>query len=238
MCLRRPQGVTATPLTFLCTCVGLSVCKLHVSVKTCTAGGVPGSYKTAETQTIASLFYCQAVHRHLGCCWPFAGPIAPNAFSCAIVSFEPSMPLQYHHACIMLMCGCNALHTTGFTIDTLTAPSRPLVSHHCSLTWQVWALAVHVTVLDHDGALADACLLATMAALMAHRRPDATVDPSTSKVTVHSVDVREPVPLSLHHYPLAVSFALFKVRQLCQVCAGILGSMHGICQEGVLHQIV
>ncbi|KAK9785859.1 hypothetical protein WJX73_009684 [Symbiochloris irregularis] len=75
---------------------------------------------------------------------------------------------------------------------------------------KVWALAVYVTVLDHAGALVDACFLATMAALMAHRRPDATVDASTSDITVHSPDVREPVPLSLHHTPLAVTFALFK----------------------------
>lgn len=77
--------------------------------------------------------------------------------------------------------------------------------------FQVWALAVHVTVLDHDGALVDACFLATMAALMAHRRPDATVDASTSEITVHDPDVREPVALSLHHTPLAVTFALFEV---------------------------
>ena len=75
----------------------------------------------------------------------------------------------------------------------------------------MWALAVHVTVLDHVGNLIDACFLAVVAALMAFRRPDATVDASTAAVVVHSPDVREPLPLSLHHTPIAVTFALFGV---------------------------
>jgi hypothetical protein len=33
-----------------------------------------------------------------------------------------------------------------------------------------------------------------------------------SQVTVHPTEQREAVPLSIHHLPLAVSFALFKVN--------------------------
>ncbi len=77
-------------------------------------------------------------------------------------------------------------------------------------------------VLDNGGNLADACMLCALAALMAFRRPDTQVaaggagaDDGRARVTVLSPSVREPVPLSLHHLPLAVSFALF---QACIVC--------------------
>lgn len=40
---------------------------------------------------------------------------------------------------------------------------------------------------------------------------------------VHSPDVREPQPLSIHHLPFAITFALFGVSGLCScvcVCEG------------------
>lgn len=82
----------------------------------------------------------------------------------------------------------------------------------------MWSLSVDVHVLDNGGNLADACMLCTLAALMAFRRPDTQVaaggagaDDERARVTVLSPSLREPVPLSLHHLPLAVSFALFQV---------------------------
>ena len=147
---------------------------------------------------------------------------------------------------------------------------------------KVWHLRVDVHVLDHAGNLVDACGLASLAALMAFRRPDVTVgggddgqvcidgagSPDSwwlatgqtwgrtpigapvyaapavcidrmnwlitpadhaalvcpalwwrpllpmccQAVTVHPPEVREPVPLSIHHLPLPISFALFEVR--------------------------
>ena len=82
-------------------------------------------------------------------------------------------------------------------------------------------MRVDVHALDHAGNLADAAALAALAALLAFRRPDVTVAPgaggdkalgSSGGVTQHAPDVREPLPLSLHHLPLAVTFALFEVR--------------------------
>lgn len=77
-------------------------------------------------------------------------------------------------------------------------------------------MRVDVHVLDHCGNLADAAALAALAALLAFRRPEASVAPGgdgeRAAVTLHAPDAREPLPLSLHHLPLAVSFALFEVR--------------------------
>jgi exosome complex RNA-binding protein Rrp42 (RNase PH superfamily) len=87
---------------------------------------------------------------------------------------------------------------------------------------QVWSLSIDVHVLDNGGNLADACMLCTLAALMAFRRPNTEVaaggaDSARMRVTVLSPSVREPVPLSLHHLPLAISFAFFEVR-ITKVC--------------------
>ena len=35
---------------------------------------------------------------------------------------------------------------------------------------------------------------------------------SVQEVTVMSSDVREPLPLTIHHLPIAVTIALFQVR--------------------------
>ena len=82
---------------------------------------------------------------------------------------------------------------------------------------QAWHLQLDVHALDHDGNLLDACMLSALAALMAFRRPDTEVvapapgEGAPSTVTLLSPDVREPLPLSLHQLPLAVTFALFEV---------------------------
>ena len=54
-----------------------------------------------------------------------------------------------------------------------------------------------------------AASLAAAAALLSFRRPEATVNPETQRVTVHPADVREPVPLALHHLPVAITFGFF-----------------------------
>lgn len=78
---------------------------------------------------------------------------------------------------------------------------------------RVWCLRVDVTVLDHDGNLCDACVIATIAALQHFRRPEVTVaqhggDLGHTEVTVHHSDEKLATPLPIHHVPLAVTFGL------------------------------
>lgn len=88
---------------------------------------------------------------------------------------------------------------------------------------KVWHLNITLTVLDNDGNLADACGLAALAVLSVYRRNDVTInnadtstsgstrdDTNTPLVVVHSKEDREPLPLTLHHFPLPVTFALFE----------------------------
>jgi exosome complex component RRP45 len=72
---------------------------------------------------------------------------------------------------------------------------------------RVWDIHTHVTVLDDGGSLSDAAALAAVCSLRHFRRADVSV--VGGHVVVHSFDERVPVPLSLHHSPVCVTFALF-----------------------------
>jgi len=72
---------------------------------------------------------------------------------------------------------------------------------------KVWSIKCTIHALDHGGNLVDAAGLALIAALQHFRIPDVTV--TGDKVTIHSPDEREPMPLSLHHAPVCVTFAFF-----------------------------
>ncbi|KZS88499.1 ribosomal protein S5 domain 2-like protein [Sistotremastrum niveocremeum HHB9708] len=78
----------------------------------------------------------------------------------------------------------------------------------CILAGQrVWHIRLTLHFLSDSGNLLDCAALAAMAALKHFRRPD--VEVIGDEVTVHSPDERAPVPLSLHHTPLVLSFAYF-----------------------------
>ena len=70
-------------------------------------------------------------------------------------------------------------------------------------------------MLDANGNLTDAIVLSTLAALLVFRRPDVNVtlgEGGEQRVVILPPDEREPVPLSLHHLPVSISFALLEVR--------------------------
>jgi len=70
-----------------------------------------------------------------------------------------------------------------------------------------WAVRADVHVLDFDGGLTDASCIAIIAALQHFRRPDVTVDGEV--VTIYSLAEREPVPLSIMHHPICVTFSFY-----------------------------
>eukprot|EP00871_Galdieria_phlegrea_P005787 jgi/Galph1/696/GphlegSOOS_G5521.1 len=72
---------------------------------------------------------------------------------------------------------------------------------------QVWAIRVDIQVVDNAGNLLDACCLAAVAVLLHMRRPDVTV--IGKEVIIHTIEDREPVPLTVHHLPICVSFGIF-----------------------------
>ncbi|XP_061685425.1 exosome complex component RRP45 [Syngnathoides biaculeatus] len=73
---------------------------------------------------------------------------------------------------------------------------------------KVWQIRVDVHTLNHEGNLMDAASIAAIAALCHFRRPDVGIH--GDEVTVYSAEERDPIPLSVYHMPISVSFAFFQ----------------------------
>jgi exosome complex RNA-binding protein Rrp42 (RNase PH superfamily) len=101
---------------------------------------------------------------------------------------------------------------TPATLCSHHIKAQCVVFHLC----QVWALRVDCHVLDDGGNLVDACCLSALAALMAFRKPEVTVGGKggSTDITVHSAEEREPLPLTIHHLPIPVTFGFFEVGVL------------------------
>lgn len=75
----------------------------------------------------------------------------------------------------------------------------------------VWAIRVDLHILDNGGNLVDAANIAALAALSTFRRPECSLGGDDGQeVIVHPPEVREPLPLIIHHLPVAVTFAFFR----------------------------
>ncbi|KAJ2829609.1 3'-5'-exoribonuclease [Coemansia erecta] len=85
---------------------------------------------------------------------------------------------------------------------------------------KVWTVRVDVHFVDHGGNAVDAAAIAAIAALRRFRRPDVTVD--GEEAIIHDVRDRNPVPLSIHHTPVCVSFAFFGDGELMVLDPGLL----------------
>lgn len=80
----------------------------------------------------------------------------------------------------------------------------------------VWQLRVDVTVLNHAGNLGDACNLASVAALRHFHRPDVTVE-EDGRVTIHTLEEREPIPTFMKKVPVCLTYAFFMVDEKCHM---------------------
>ncbi|KAH8320162.1 hypothetical protein KR074_008991, partial [Drosophila pseudoananassae] len=72
----------------------------------------------------------------------------------------------------------------------------------------VWCIRVDINVLNHDGNLYDASTIATLAALMHYRRPDVTF--VEDELRIYSEKEREYQPLLFLHYPVSVTYCIYK----------------------------
>ncbi|XP_042486428.1 exosome complex component RRP45A-like isoform X2 [Macadamia integrifolia] len=74
----------------------------------------------------------------------------------------------------------------------------------------VWSIRVDLHILDNGGNLVDAANIAALAALLTFRRPECTLGGEDGQeVIIHPREVKEPLPLIIHHLPIAVTFAFF-----------------------------
>lgn len=72
---------------------------------------------------------------------------------------------------------------------------------------QCWNVRADVHVVDYDGGLTDASCIAVIAALQHFRRPDVSIE--GQHVTIHTMAERVPMPLSILHHPICVTFSFF-----------------------------
>ncbi|KAF5092236.1 hypothetical protein D0Z03_002964 [Geotrichum reessii] len=71
-----------------------------------------------------------------------------------------------------------------------------------------WLVRADVHYLDYDGGLIDATSLGVIAGLLHFKRPDTSIN--GKKTIIHSLEERAPVPLSVLHIPISVTFSFFK----------------------------
>jgi exosome complex component RRP45 len=77
---------------------------------------------------------------------------------------------------------------------------------------KVWSLKVVLNVIDMDGNVLDCAHIAAITALLHFKRPEVTIE--GQNIIIHSITEREPVPLSVHHIPICVTFAFFERDRL------------------------
>lgn len=73
---------------------------------------------------------------------------------------------------------------------------------------KVWTLKVDLSVLNHEGNIIDCASIAVLTALAHFKRPDVTT--AGHEVIIHTLTEKDPIPVVLHHYPVCVSYAIFR----------------------------
>ncbi|KAE8447106.1 hypothetical protein EG329_011090 [Mollisiaceae sp. DMI_Dod_QoI] len=129
---------------------------------------------------------------------PFEGifTILTELSPMAAPSFEPSRP------------STTELHLSRLLEKTLRRSGAIDLESLCLISAQkCWSIRADVHVLSHDGNLVDAAAISVIAALQHFRKPDTSTEGES--VTVHTLKEREPVPLSLLHHPLCVTFSFY-----------------------------
>ncbi|KAL9069005.1 MAG: hypothetical protein Q9157_006322 [Trypethelium eluteriae] len=93
-----------------------------------------------------------------------------------------------------------------------------------------FALRADIHVLDFDGGLVDTCCVALLAALRHYKRPDVSVN--GEDVKIWDVREREPVPLSILHYPFCVTFSHFRGVEGSELMLIDANAAEEQCREG------
>lgn len=86
--------------------------------------------------------------------------------------------------------------------------NRAIVMFSYSKPWQTITFPQNCQVLNHAGNLGDACNLASVAALRHFHRPDVSVE-ADGRVTVHTLEEREPVPTFMRKVPVCLTYGFF-----------------------------
>eukprot|EP00388_Colpodella_angusta_P000976 GDKJ01003283.1.p1 GENE.GDKJ01003283.1~~GDKJ01003283.1.p1 ORF type:complete len:300 (+),score=60.31 GDKJ01003283.1:1-900(+) len=94
----------------------------------------------------------------------------------------------------------------GFYIERMIRGSHAVDTEALCITAneKVWNVRVDVRAINDDGNLRDCCALAALCGLIHYKHNELVIDDKGEMTEVVS---REPIPLSIHHYPVSVTFA-------------------------------
>lgn len=96
---------------------------------------------------------------------------------------------------------------------------------------KVWELCVDLNFWNYDGNLIDVGCFATMLALLHFRKPDISIHGDGGAVTVHDVNERQPVSLSILHVPICLTFSFYNLSsQEMNIKGG--GATGGAIEDG------
>ena len=79
----------------------------------------------------------------------------------------------------------------------------------------MWSIRTDIHILDDGGNILDCACIAAITALLHFRRQEVTLH--GDEVKVYSVEEKAPVPLSIHHIPICISFGFFDQGDLLVV---------------------
>lgn len=72
---------------------------------------------------------------------------------------------------------------------------------------KVWLIRVDINFLNYDGGFIDASCIGVMTALQHFRKPDVSI--KGTEIVIHDFNQRQPVPLSVLHVPICVTYSFF-----------------------------
>ncbi|CUM67760.1 uncharacterized protein PRCAT00005465001 [Priceomyces carsonii] len=72
---------------------------------------------------------------------------------------------------------------------------------------KVWNIRVDLNFLNYDGNIIDSGCFAVMVGLLHFKKPDISIN--GEDIIVHDIDERQPVPLSILHIPICISYSFF-----------------------------
>lgn len=78
---------------------------------------------------------------------------------------------------------------------------------------KVWEIVVDLNFLDYDGNMIDVGCFGVMLALHHFKKPDISIINGGEKVVVHLVEERQPVPLSILHIPICLTWSFYNRYQ-------------------------
>jgi len=72
---------------------------------------------------------------------------------------------------------------------------------------KVWSIRVNIHIIDNGGNLIDCASISTIVALLHFRKIATSIEDSV--VIIYPPEKRDPVPLSIHHIPICITFGFF-----------------------------